>query len=366
MQEYSPYNDNRPEKAAIHKCLNHAPMSMLAASLIQEIATWSDGCVELLGYYRDGVIDQHLPAFPGQSAWIELYRDHRSITEDIDLGLQGMISSAPGEMQGILDETRALSTLARERPSLITRAMRRCGTNRKWWKFFSHKYRVAYREYLANVNRLVKEIQRPSDSSDDATDFDQLLSTRRGVYFYMRVVLPMVCIFHTTPQREIARLRRATEITEQNTAVERLSAIDPWIASHPDVYGWLNCDDGRLRSARQGLIDKARRKGLKQGRPSPTQVKAFLGALIQSVVEQAGSYFDLVHPGLQPAKIEPHQVKALFDAVAKDRMGRGRVASLQVDADIAELQQGSWAQQLSRKKRLTDQLLKDPGRLKTD
>lgn len=106
------------------------------------------------------------------------------------------------------------------------------------------------------------------------------------------------------------------------------------------------------------------RQGLGGGKFSREKLKAILGASIQVAVERVGTYIDLVSPELQPASMTPAQVRELFHAVAQDRAGRGRLASLEKDQDIEDLQPGSWAQQLRRYRPLVDHLFEKPGRLK--
>ncbi|MEO1083938.1 MAG: hypothetical protein AAFY88_06830, partial [Acidobacteriota bacterium] len=290
------------------------------------------------------------------------YGGHRPLTAGLDAALPGILNLGEIPTLDVLDDSRLLSRYAREQPETFKALMPEFASSQGCRRHFEVGIRWQRRDYKRHLLRLGREI-RTGEFDDDGVDFDAMLKEHAALYFYMRVVLPGFLVFQTLPIRELRRLRLNPSGADAAKAVERLVRMDPQAPQLVEVRRWINVEDGATRRQRQDQVQAWSRQGLGGGKHSPQRLKAVLGAVIQVAVERMGRYIDFVNPGLQPASISAAQVRRLFDAVAIDRAGRGREASMQVDTDLAEMQPGSWATQLRRYRPLVDHLFDRPGRL---
>ncbi|MEM6551076.1 MAG: hypothetical protein AAF750_02885 [Planctomycetota bacterium] len=361
---YSPSN-NRPQKMALHKALAGIQMNWAAKRIIQEAAAFAEPLYELLEAYRDDTIEKLMPARPEQDRWFALYRDHRALTtalDDLSKDEDGTLLPKLGvPLQELLDETRAISTWAREDPEDVKTFIRENVSMHKFVQGWRVGMKQQQRLSDKHLLRLGRELR--GEEPQELPGLDDKLRTSPELYFYMRVCLPAVLLFKTTPIRELRRLRVGRTEEDQVAAVEHLVRIDPLASGLPEVREWINVEDGEARHWRENQVRAWADTGLGGDRFSQVHVKQFVGAMIQETVKEVGKYVVWGKPEVQQASINAAQVLELFHAVAKDRIGRGKSAQMELDRDLADLQPRSWSRQLQRLRPMAKQLLSQPGRL---
>jgi hypothetical protein len=126
---------------------------------------------------------------------------------------------------------------------------------------------------------------------------------RIEVRFFFRIWMPCVLVYGESPVKLLQSVGRGGPHEWDN--VEKLVALDPLIVQHRRFGRLLNCVDANQRQERAGLLGECLGKAFP--RPSKRQVKAMLAAYMSRVSEVLGQRFT-----------EP-EIRALFDAIAKDR-----------------------------------------------
>ena len=81
---------------------------------------------------------------------------------------------------------------------------------------------------------------------------------------------------------------------------------------------------------------------------------------MQVMASNYGSYMDQRGCWHVAGGLTAQQVRRLFDAAAKDRVGRARGGGWVVDEDIADMQTDSWRKQLKRYRPYWERMLPPP------
>lgn len=309
----------------------------------QQVAVVADGLFELMRGYRERKIDQRLPGLPPPSEWLGFYTDHRRITLALPYGLIGEDVTGK-QLQDSLDAMRDLSTLARNEPLALREMLKRVGV-RRLWKWVHMSWRSTHREYWRNLKRLSLEIR--GKGGDGAEGFDRALRESPEFLFYVRVVLPCLCLYQTLP---IRLLRQATrEGPNQARAVERLLRLDPVAFHHEGIAKWCYGEAGGVRTEREAMAYRWMAEGLNTGKFERRAFKEILGGLIEAFAGSVGGYWCWKERKFLPGKINSKEVMDLFHAVAMDRGQRRRVL---YDPDLQEIEPGSWARTTRKYRRL--------------
>lgn len=332
-----------PYKLHIHRWATRIDANVLAIAMAQEIAVHADWFYDLMVWMRQGVVDARLPPRPDRDDWLRMYRDHRRLTVNLAGFLPGCGSASDGiALQAMLDESRAISTWSRNDPDEVRAWLEDVGKARlqRWFRF---GYRTAHRLY----KRHLREIQRQliGEVEEDTDDLEETLTQRPEVYFYLRVVLPCVCLYRQPP---IVLLRRAQRGDAE--AIERLVRLDDVTATAPSVVAWWNGASGDTRTTRRDRLHTWAGQGLDHGRFDRGRFKRSLGALVSALVETIGMYWDFKRGKLVPGRVTAAQIQDLFNAVTIDRaLRKHRGIS---DPDIGEMQPDSLRRQMSRDRKL--------------
>lgn len=117
---------------ALHKAVIQVPMSYLGAELIQQLAAMADPIYELLEAYRNGSVDERLPAWPSIENWRVFYAGHRPLAIGLDAALPGILNLGEIRPLEALDGTRLLSRHAREEPEAFKATMAEIASPQEW------------------------------------------------------------------------------------------------------------------------------------------------------------------------------------------------------------------------------------------
>jgi hypothetical protein len=347
-----------PYKLRIHRVFDRTPISYLGLQTIQNAAVMTEPMYELMMALRDKRLDQMMPSLPPIEDWLSLYRNHRRITIGLGDAYPSLLGVDGEAAQSLLDDARAISRESRLNRDALTRAI--CGelNPRKLSQVIRIAHKEARRDYARHLNELRCFLRDDTYDEEESREFGVALEQSAEIYFYVRVVLPAMLLWQTTPTQLLRMSRGSRGEQAQAVAIERLLRLDPMAIYLREVHRWVNVSDGTIRTQRYDLQNQWRTQGVDSGRISRRQFKQLMGAMIQSTASRVGAYFDLAK-GWRKTQLTAADVRGVFDAVAQDRSKRVRGV---VDKDIADIQADSWSKQIRRYRDCWNQLLPEvPG-----
>jgi len=326
--------------------------NLLAIGLAQWLAVAAPYVFGLIGYVRDRTLDLVLPARPSLDVWLELYTDHRRITQRL---ADVMCDEKPWgvEVQQGLDKARRVSVWAKSRPDELRARIAKIDRGRleKLVKMGMRAARRGRRMNLLALRRTLRGDWRDIDKEDD---FGEVLGSSPEVYFYVRVVLPCVCVYRTAPALLLRRAER-----DDPDAIEKLLRLDDSAQHFPAVIAWKDKVSGRARLDRIAQIGHWVTQGLDHGQFTIRQVKVSVAGLILAVADVVGKHWVPGKPGLHQSELKQADILELFHTVERDRKG-GSVGVY--DEDIVDLETGSWRRMVSDQRKLWARFLKmEPG-----
>jgi len=211
--------------------------------------------------------------------------------------------------------------------------------------------RQAYCKHFQQLRRDLRSNFAHEDSGGE--DFGVALANSAAVYFYSRVVLPSMILLRTTPLKLLRQVRSGTTATKRLKAVESLVRLDPMAMQLAEVQSWINVPNGEVRLARERQALHWRKQGLDHNKFSRAGFKAAMGAMIQTLASNIGTYIDF-RGQWHPSRMDARQIYNLLQAVAKDRAGKSHACDPDLGADI-EIE--SWSRQLRRYRKYWDELI---------
>jgi hypothetical protein len=327
-------------------------MNCLGQRFVQHVAVLADPMYELMLSVRSRQFDVLLPRMPDAKIWLGLYRDHRSVLRGIADALPGALGLSGQETEQLLDDSRAVSLHEKKHPGEISKAILSEVSQNDLSRYLTFVVRCAERDYKRHLRELRSDL-RGSPSAEDVSEFDVSLHEQSAVYFYIRVILPAMILFRTTPQRLLRQARSGASESDRLDAIEHLVRLDPLAIQMPEIQEWINVDKGAVRLERESMALKWRQQGLDHGQLQRQGYKAAIGALIQSIAKRMGPVL-LADGSWREVSMTAQQVRDLFDAVALDRAGLKRGVA---DTDIESLTPNSWQRQLARYRSSWDELV---------
>lgn len=267
----------------------------LLAAFAHSFATFSDLLMALLQAIISGKFSfEEYPAVPLEQ-WLGFYKSHRRIWAAM-LNLLGEDGAAE------LDLLNAIDNFGRQDNSL----------NDFEWMASEH-HAVFDDFYRQNLDRIQADIQSkhlPKSGRSADQDFTKA-PENPAIHFLFRVWLPCYFLYGTTPP---LLLRQARQGNAQ--AVDRLLRLDKSAIFDPKIARQFHLAAGQQPRQFEQLIDALKKppKGIIQKR----KIKVSLAAFISVIFEDCGY------------KLEEPEIRALFDAVAKDQ-GHG-----EIDTDLPE------------------------------
>jgi hypothetical protein len=155
------------------------------------------------------------------------------------------------------------------------------------------------------------------------------------VRFFYRVTMPCILCFNRCPGQLVNAIGKGG--VHEWESIENLLRLDPLFVHHPTLKPFLNCNDGKQRRQWAEAIGEA------MGKPLPPmdkpRLKLLLAALMSLISEEMGH------------RLNEPEIRALFDAIARDKDGRLR------DEDLP-LESVTFVKAIQRNRRLVRPLFK--------
>lgn len=144
---------------------------------------------------RSQTMDYYLPGVACDEAWLDLYRDHRAITKVVIFVYEpnGMWPYKSKNIQKDLDDSRMVSNWAKNQPEQFEAIVKEEYYPTKLLKFIRLGIRLTQRNYKRELKQFNKIARGKIHEIDDDV-FDERVKISPELHFYMRLVLPCMCV----------------------------------------------------------------------------------------------------------------------------------------------------------------------------
>lgn len=339
----------------VHRWGESVNVNLTIRGLCLQIATSTEDMHKVMVLLREKQVDTLLPGRPDVGTWLPMYRDHRRV-QRVAMDHFPEAVGPGADAEAFTDSLRGLSNMAKHRPEELKSVLGEMD-QAEFWKSVLESMKKFQEDYLSCLQKIHDEF---SGKHEAVRELGETMKASPEVLFYFRVVLPCVGAFKMHPTKLMSLARQPGPF--QGTYIERLIRLDDMAIYEPRIAAWRNAVDGQARIDRLDMIRLWERNGLQDGQFTRTHLKQVMGGMIWALAEFAGATADLRTGAIIPAKVEADQIRELYHCVARDRaMCAGKSSEGVYDADIADLQIGSWRRRVSEHKEEWAKFLRKGG-----
>ncbi|MAX27750.1 MAG: hypothetical protein CMJ19_24920 [Phycisphaeraceae bacterium] len=317
---------------------------------------------------RSQTMDQYLPGVQCDEAWLDLYRDHRKVTEAVAFIFEpeDMWPYQTKNVQQELDDSRFVSNWAKKQPEDFEAFIRDEFSPMNILQFLRIGIRLNHRRYKKQLEQL-QEIAKGTIHELEDAEFDRRIQSSLGLHYYIRVALPCMCVYRKFPLTVLRMAKREcvrVEGRQSHEWLEKLIRLDPYIAGAKFVRDWVSQPGGESTLARRQKVADWATQGLDSGHElTRRKVKYWFGGYIWAIAQRFGQ---VLLP--RPVKYGPggpmtaRQILDLFHAWAQDCAEVSGKKRLDVrDPDLADIQFETWRDGIKKYRSQWDHIISGGG-----
>lgn len=323
-----------PRLLQIHLWAVDNSINLGLAMVAQEVVAVAGPLLEFVCELRSPAVKAKFPEQPKRGVWLSYYRGDQELWRKIAEKVFGAKRGADF-VNAYTDACMLISNREKIRDAIAR-----------------EKIKIMRRDVLRGVKRVLREYRRRLDilrwEFTEAVwqmrpDFEKQLAKTPELQFALKVILPCLIRFRTSPRQLMRRAQLGNDI-----AIENLIRLDGNVVYESKIAAWIGSGKGSVREWRQQSVGHWLNEGI-AGELDVVRFKKMIGGLVSFYGQGLAVRINSTLTKAEKYKLTAPVIKMLFDAVARDR---GVATSAGKDPDIADCSLQAWAKAIERYRKI--------------